>query len=120
MSEPATTSSRDHAAVLGQVPRLVSAPPPALVDEPDPTPEDIARLLDVVATHNLGEALDDVERTLTRLRTSATAAAAARSTLRQTRPDVMRRALELRSGAALRAPRRAPASADLHDGSAER
>jgi hypothetical protein len=61
------------------------------------TPEVVAKLLDVVAEHNVDEALCDIELTIARLRAGAEEAAKARAVLRDTPAAVLRDALRLRA-----------------------
>lgn len=63
----------------------------------EPTPEVVAQLLDVVATHSVDHALSDIERMIARLRADAEEAAEAREVLRNTPADVLREALRLRA-----------------------
>ena len=63
----------------------------------EPTPEVIARLLDVVADHSIDHALSDIEQMLERLRADAAQAAEAREVLRTTPAAVLREALRLRA-----------------------
>lgn len=62
-----------------------------------PTPEVVARLLDVVADHSVEVALSDMEQTIARLRADAEEAAEAREVLRSTPARVLREALRLRA-----------------------
>ena len=61
------------------------------------TPEVVAQLLDVVATHSVDHALSDIEQMIARLRADAEEAAEAREVLRNTPADVLREALRLRA-----------------------
>ncbi|ABM10402.1 hypothetical protein [Paenarthrobacter aurescens] len=63
----------------------------------EPTPEVVAQLLDVVATHSVDHALSDIEQMIARLRADAEEAAEAREVLRNTPADVLREALRLRA-----------------------
>ena len=63
----------------------------------EPTPEVVAQLLDVVATHSVDHALSDIEQMVARLRADAEEAAEAREVLRNTPADVLREALRLRA-----------------------
>ncbi|MEJ7831872.1 MAG: hypothetical protein WKF79_03080 [Nocardioides sp.] len=61
------------------------------------TPEMAAQLLDVVAEHDVGHALSDMEQMIGRLRVNAAEAAAARAVLRNIPAEVLREALRLRA-----------------------
>lgn len=63
----------------------------------EPTPEVVARLLDVVDDHRVDHALSDMEQMVARLRAGAEEAAEARDVLRATPSHVLRAALRLRS-----------------------
>ncbi len=61
------------------------------------TPEVVAQLLDVVASHSVDHALSDMERMVARLRADAAEAAQARAVLRNTPAAVLREAMRLRA-----------------------
>lgn len=62
-----------------------------------PTPEAVAQLLDVVATHNVDHALSGIEDAIARLRADAEQAEEAREVLRNTPAAVLREAIRLRA-----------------------
>ena len=62
-----------------------------------PTPEVVAQLLDVVATHNVDHALSGIEDAIARLRADAEHAAEAREVIRNTPASVLREAMRLRA-----------------------
>lgn len=64
---------------------------------PEPTPEVVAQLLDVVAEHSVEGALSDMEQMIARLRAGAAEAAQARDALRDAPAEVLREALRLRA-----------------------
>ena len=63
----------------------------------EPTPEVVAHLLEVVATHNVDHALSGIEDALARLRADAEQAAEAREVIRNTPASVLREAMRLRA-----------------------
>jgi hypothetical protein len=63
----------------------------------NPTPELVARMLDLVATQNVDHALSDIEQLVSRLRADAAATAEAREVLRNVPADVLREAMRLRA-----------------------
>ena len=63
----------------------------------EPTPEVVARLLDMVAAHNTDHALCDMEQMLAQLRATAEEASLARDLLRHAPADILREALRLRA-----------------------
>jgi hypothetical protein len=63
---------------------------------PEPTPEVVAQLLDVVGDHSVDHALSDIEQVIARLRADAEEAVVARDILRNTPAEVLREALRLR------------------------
>jgi hypothetical protein len=67
------------------------------VTVPEPTPEGVAELLDVVADHDVDHALSDMEQMIARLRADAEEAAVAREVLRNTPAKVLREAFRLRA-----------------------
>lgn len=69
----------------------------AAVSVSEPTPEVVARLLDVVATHNVDHALSGIEDAVARLRADAEQAAEAREVIRNTPASVLREAMRLRA-----------------------
>lgn len=66
--------------------------------------EDAVALLDLIATHDVGPALADLEDLVERVRSSTLTIAAARRALRATSPEVLRDAIRFRAGRA-KAPR---------------
>jgi hypothetical protein len=64
---------------------------------PEPTPEVVAELLDMVADHSVDHALSDIEQMIARLRADAEEAAVARDVLRNTPAEVLREAVRLRA-----------------------
>lgn len=62
-----------------------------------PTPEVVAQLLDVVATHSVDHALSGIEDAIARLRADAEHAAEAREVIRNTPASVLREAMRLRA-----------------------
>jgi len=86
--------NEDRGAVF--VPLLPSKALPGLTVS-EPTPEVVAQLLDVVASHSVDHALSDMERMVARLRADAAGAAQAREVLRNTPAAVLREALRLRA-----------------------
>ncbi|WP_085870562.1 MULTISPECIES: hypothetical protein [unclassified Nocardioides] len=71
----------------------------------EPTPDVVARLLDMVAENSVEVALTDIERMIARLRTDAEVAAEARDMLRTIPAAVLREALRLRAAARTEAAR---------------
>lgn len=63
----------------------------------EPTPEIVAQLLDVVATHNVDHALSGIEDAIARLRADAEQAAEAREIIRNTPASILREAMRLRA-----------------------
>jgi hypothetical protein len=72
---------------------------------PEPTPEVVARLLDVVAESNVDHALSGIEDAIARLRANAEQAADAREVIRSAPASVLREALRLRAAARIEAAR---------------
>ena len=70
---------------------------PTAQPEEHPSPEDVARLLEVVSDHSVDHALSDMEAMLARLRANAEQAIVARRQLRETPPQVLREAMRLRA-----------------------
>ena len=87
-------------ATVRSAPGLVASPRMTST-APHPTQADrveaAATLLDVVARHDVGPALDDLEDIVAKVRSSAQTVAEARRALRATPPEVLREAIQLRA-----------------------